>query len=443
MIRRLADQSARWAERWIPDPFVIALLLTGVTFLLALLWSPHSPLQLLEDWHRDFWALLTFGMQMVLILVTGHAFAVSPPIHRLLKALGKRPGTPTQAVVMVSIVALVTGILHWGLALVAGGLIAREVYSALREREIPVSFPVLGAAAYLGLLVWHGGLSGSAPLTVATPNHFLASTIGVIPVTHTLFSPLNLFVTGGLLLLLPILAARLHPAGKDAGDSVFPLLESESLPSPPSETRTPAGALENHPLFHRLFAVAGLLVVFHLWITGRASINLNLVNWTVLFLGLLLHPSARSYVRAVEEASRGAAGIILQFPFYAGILSLMKHSGLMGLFAGWITHVATPRTLPFLSFLSAAVVNIFVPSGGGQWAVQGPLLVEAARLLHVPYAKIVMALAYGDELTNMIQPFWALPLLGITGLRARDLMGYTMVLMLGAAFWMTLGLLLF
>ncbi len=445
MIQSLARRSARWAERWVPDPFVIALGLTGITFVLAAFWTSHRPLQLLMDWHQDFWRLLTFGMQMVLILVTGHAFAVSPPVRRVLVGLGSLPRTPTQAVILVAAVALITGILHWGLALVAGGLIAREVFTGLRRKGIPISFPVLGAAAYLGLLVWHGGLSGSAPLTVATPGHFLADRIGVIPVSRTLFSPLNLFITGGLLMILPWVAARLHPSEPEGEPSQAATSAHETTPDPPADTevRTPARSLERHPLFHRVFALAGLLVLFRLVQTGQATLNLNLVNWTMLFLGLWLHPHALSYVHAVEEAARGAAGIILQFPFYAGILSLMKHSGLMQLFAGWVAHVATPHTLPLFSFLSAAVVNVFVPSGGGQWAVQGPLLVEAARLLHVPYAKVVMALAYGDELTNMIQPFWALPLLGITGLRARDLVGYTLPLMLVAAIWMTVGLLLF
>jgi short-chain fatty acids transporter len=308
---------------------------------------------------------------------------------------------------------------------------------------VRIHYPLVVAAGYVGLMVWHGGLSGSAPLKVTSLADLAgvvgpetAARIGPIAISRTLGSPLNLAIGAGLAVALPgilwLLAPRRAEAMREAPDEVLRVSEEAAADraaagEPP---RTPGERLDRSRLLGLGMAAAGLVWVgVYLAGGGWRRLDPNGVNLAFLFLGMALHGTPARYVRAVEQAVRGCAGIILQFPFYAGIMGLMQGTGLVEVFAGWTNAVATARTLPALTFLAAALVNLFVPSGGGQWAIQGPIVLRAALALDVPPEKVVMALAYGDELTNMLQPFWALPLLGLTGLRAGDIMGYTMVVM--------------
>jgi short-chain fatty acids transporter len=315
---------------------------------------------------------------------------------------------------------------------------AREVGLRGYEKKLPMHYPLLGAAGYAGLAVWHGGLSGSAPLLVATQGHFLADQIGVLPVTETLFSPLNLVVSVALILVLPGVFGLLSPSAPDEMtpiNEVLPnteqLIRARAHPSDATtEEVTFATRLENSVAISMAAGLAGMIVVASHFVGKGFDLNLDIVNFTFLFLGILLHRTPRNYVRAVSEGVKGCAGIILQFPFYSGIMGMMRFSGLVAVIAGWFVAISNEHTYPVLAYVSAGIINIFVPSGGGQWAVQGPVLVEAATTLDVSIPKCVMALAYGDQWTNLFQPFWALPLLGLTGLKARQIMGYCVAVML-------------
>jgi short-chain fatty acids transporter len=326
-------------------------------------------------------------------------------------------------------------LVNWGLGLIVGALLAREMAVASKRRGLRVHYPLLGAAGYTGLLVWHGGLSGSAPLKI-TQTKDLAEILGrtdITPITlaDTLFSPMNLAVCGALLVVVPLILMTMAPA-----DDEIVEIADDPAPSPAAELAsdeplTPAQRLERSPILVWLVAaVSGFYLVRYLGKIGVASIDLNGINLVFLTLGLVLHGSARAYGEAITNGVRGCAGIILQFPFYAGIMGVMALSGLVGVLAQGVIDVANEATFAPLTMISAGLVNLFVPSGGGQWAIQGPLVVQSAEALGVPLGKAVMAFAYGDAWTNMLQPFWALPLLGITGLKARQIVGYTAALML-------------
>jgi short-chain fatty acids transporter len=465
MISRLGLAVSRLFRRTAPDPFVLAVLLTVVTVVLALLLTPAGVGEAIGYWSgladgpgdadaapSGVWTLLAFGMQMCLILVTGHALASSPPMERALGALSALPRTPAQAVALVALVACVLGVLNWGLGLIGGALVARRVGVAAEARGLRVHYPLLAAAGYAGLLVWHGGLSGSAPISMTTGAQ-IARVFGAdsghepVALTQTIFSPLNLGVTGGLLVLAPVLLAAMSPKREEDIEpaSRFGATEARGRIEPEPDKPFLPRLLEDTPIVTILLAA---MLGWWGWAYyrpggghgGIAALTPDSVNLTMLLAGLVLHGTPRRYVRAVEEAARGCAGIILQFPLYAGIMGLMKESGLTALMADAIASAGGERSLPLLTFVSAGVVNLLVPSGGGQWAIQGPIALEAAQSAGVPAAKMVMAVAYGDELTNMLQPFWALPLLAITGVRARDMVGYTAVLMIAAGGWMALGL---
>lgn len=422
MIERLGAAFAAWAERWVPSPFVLALALTLLTFALAVGLTGTSPVEAWAGWGDGFWGFLPFAMQMTLILVTGHALAVSPPARRIVRALADLPQGPRSAAALAAFASVSLSLVHWGLGLVVGALLAREIGLSARRRGVLVHYPMVVAGAYAGFLSWHGGLSGSAPLTVATPGHFLEADIGVIPVGRTLGSTGNLLLCGLLLVAVPLLSAAMAPrsGGRPAPDSLG------------GEDEPPSGGtgLERSPVLGVLFGLAGLgLVVRAFSERGFSALDLNLMNFAFLSLGLLVHGSPESYARAVGEGIRGAAGIVLQFPFYAGILGILTAGGLVDVMSRVFAGAGKDWYL-LSTFLSASLVNLFVPSGGGQWGVQGPIAVHAAQALGVPVERAVMAVAYGDEWTNMLQPFWALALLGVTRLAAKDILGYTTLVML-------------
>ncbi len=438
MIERLGAAFAGWAERRVPSPFVLALGLTLATFVLALTVTRTPAEAAWAGWGAGFWEFLPFAMQMCLILVTGHALAVSPPARRVVGALAGLPRGPRSAAALAAFVSVCLSLVHWGLGLVVGALLAREIGLSARRRGVAIHYPAVVAGAYAGFLSWHGGLSGSAPLTVATPGHFLEDRIGVIPVGATLGSPSNLLLCGLLVVFVPLLAGAMTP--QRGGRPAPPGLE-EAVGEPSAGDPAP-GRLDRSPVLGVIFGVAGLAFVVRAFATrGFAALDLNLVNFGFLFAGLLVHGSPASYGRSVGEGIRGAAGIVLQFPFYAGILGILKAGGLVE----WMTQAfaAAGKDWYLLStFLSASVVNLFVPSGGGQWGVQGPIAVEAAAALGIPVERAVMAVAYGDEWTNMLQPFWALALLGVTRLAAKDILGYTTLVMILTGPFYLLALLL-
>ncbi len=434
MIRRMGDYFSNWAEKYMPDPFLFAVILTFLTLILGVIFTDSSFFDMFKHWNKGFWTLLQFSMQMCLILVTGYALATTKPVRKGIDLLAGIPKTSGGAAALVCAVAIVAAYVNWGLGLIVGALMAREVAIRGYERGIPMHYPLLGTAGYIGLACWHGGFSGSAPLLVATEKHFLVDKIGIVPVSHTLFSPLNIVVAVCLVVLLPCLMRMLtptDPAKMLTVDKVIPDLDTRNKNHEEAgqEERTPAYFLEHSVVISMLIGFMGLVIVGWHFATKGFQLNLNIVNFTFLFVGIILHGRPINYVNAIADGTKGCAGIILQFPFYSGIMGMMKFSGLVLVISGWFVTVSNQATFPILAFLSAGLVNIFVPSGGGQWAVQGPVLVNTAQALGVSIPKTIMALAYGDQWTNLFQPFWALALLGLTGLKARQIMGYAMATM--------------
>ncbi len=454
MLARIGDRLSSIFRATAPDPFVIAVLLTLLTFLLALWRTDMSADQLVSSWSdpsAGVWKFLPFAMQMCLILVTGHTVAASRPVALLLRRLADLPRTGAQAAAMVAFIAASLGVVNWGLGLIAGAIVARDTGRSLTRRDIPHHYPLLVAAGYLGLMTWHGGFSGTAPLMVSTESGIRSvlpagTELAPIPISQTLLSPLNIVVTGGLVVIGVLGMMLMMP--KSGGLMCRP--ESQSDPEPKStnsEERKPVivRTLEETPLVNLLLAALIAWWAFGFYFptgenarSGIMRLSPNEVNLTMLMLGLVLHGSPRSFIAAVEEAARGCAGIIIQFPLYAGIMGMMHTSGLTAQIAGTISASAGPNTLAPLTCVSAGVVNLFVPSGGGQWGVQGPIVIESALATGVDLPKAVLALSYGDQLTNMLQPFWALPLLALTGTKAREIVGYTAIVMILGLIW-TLG----
>jgi len=473
MVSALGLRVSRVFRRYIPDPFVLALLLTLLTAALSLAfgdfpgrsagtWGARATL-LLDSWRSSesgLWRFLAFSMRMCFVLVTGHAIACSPPVRHLLDRMGMLARSARQGAALVAFGACVASLINWGLGLVAGAILALSVARSLHRRGITAHYPLLVGCGFAGFMMWHGGLSGSAPLTMASesamrsamPPYTIELLAGQglgagIPLDLTIFSPLNLGVTLGLLILIPLSAAFLCPT--DPRDIVTiakcapgRLAENHDEPETSQEPWSLADWLEKSPLIAWLAALPLLAAVWRFGVTSELKrFGIDEVNVTMFGVGLILHGSVRSYLAAADEGAKACGGIILQFPLYGGILAMLVASGLDRQLASMFVAAGTERTLPLVVFLIAGVLNFFIPSGGGQWAVQGPVALAAGAHLGVDPGKLVLAVAYGDQITNMLQPFWALPLLAITGARARDIVGYSSLMMCAAGVWIALALL--
>lgn len=435
VFRTIGEISGRIAHRITPDPFAFAIILSVAVGLAGIVLTDNGPIDMAGYWYSGFWDLLTFSMQMVIILVAGHVLATSAPAGRLLARLSLLPRSSSQAILLISCTAIIGGFFNWAVGLVTGAVMAVTVSARARERGIKVHYPLAAASGYMGMLIFGNGFSSSAPLLSNTNDHFLIEEIGLVSLGETILMPSNLITTLIFLVTVPLLLRAMHPAPDDCQEidpELVRAFEADVGPPTSGGGKTLVEKMERSRLVFVPMALVGLGISLWYLTIGTASLDLNSLNFLLVMAGMVLYGTPIAYMRAVERAVHTAAGVILQFPFYSGIMGMMSLSGLVEEFAGGMIAISTQATLPVTALISAGLVNFFVPSAGGQWAVQGPILIEAARALELPMGQMIMAFSYGDQLTNMVQPFWSIPLLGITALHARDLLGYTAVAMVAA-----------
>ena len=444
-------------KKLLPSPFTIAVLLTLMTIILAYFFTESKDEQhlvnILSHWEDGIWnsKLLVFAFQMILILVLGHVLVLSKPVSRLINKLVVYTKCTSTAVLIVSFSTILVAFLNWGLGLIFGAILARKVGEYAQQNGISINYPIVGAAGYVGLMVWHAGISGSAPLDAAgngrvqelLSNSTIANNAEIplqIATNNTIFSYWNLIIFGAVLIIIPLflyfIAKKTSPTTLNLSKYKFDTVTKELVG---------AEKLDHSKLLTYIFGVI-ILFVFGVKYgeeTLQLNFTLNAINFLMLGLALIFHGKFHSFLKALEEAIKGTSGIIIQFPLYFGIMGIMTATGMVTEISDFFVSVANKTTLPIFTFFSAGLVNIFVPSGGGQWVIQGPIVLESAIKLGVSLPKAIMALAYGDQITNMLQPFWALPLLGITKLKAREILPYTLLVMLVGSAIYILGLLIF
>lgn len=454
---KLIEQGFR---RFLPSPFTIAVLLSLFTIFLGMLFAevPEDENALfftLKLWERGIWntGLLVFAYQMMLILVLGHVLVLSGPMKLLIEKITRFATNSANAAVLVLVPTLFIAFFNWGLGLIFGALLARKVGEHAQANKIAINYPLIGACGYAGLMVWHGGISGSAPLKVSEQGHLADLMTGysnasileqlpaLISTAETVFNPSNLII---FLVVVLCCAFTARYLGKNTATAPTHLLIQTSRAENKKQTKG-AERLDRSPILSSIFALLIMLAFLVQYLPFLKQLNLtpNLLNFFMLGLAIILHGNFHKFLAAVEQAISDVSGILIQFPLYFGIMGIMTGSGMISTISDFFVSVSNETTLPLFTFLSAGIVNIFVPSGGGQWAVQGPLVLESALALNVPLNKAVMALAYGDQLTNMLQPFWALPLLGITKLKANEILPYTVLFMFVGGSIYVIGLLLF
>lgn len=487
MLQTLGAFCVRLSHKYVPNPLIFAILLSVVIYLLGITMTDTDPFKMVEHWYGGFWNLLTFGMQMIALLLFGYVLASSPPVRAVVVWAARFPRNSGQAIILITALAMVFAYVNWGLGLIVGAIAAREICKQAKARGVRVHYPLAAAAGFSGLMVFAGGFSATAPLVMNSPGHFLFEQYGLVPISETILTPYNFIIIGVWMLVMPFVYRAMQPApgeteeigdldgeeekpakapsrGGRGGSARAPEASAElvhgayAFPEDPGYVAATQGGgaaaaslsyggaaavleeprpsvaerLENARSLTWIVAAAGLVYITYHFATKGFDLNLNIVNFTLLIAGMIAHKTPIAYVKAVDEGIKSCGQIALQFPFYAGIMGMMSGSGMITIFSDWLVAVSNAYTFPVVALISSAIVNVFVPSAGGQWAIQGPTLMEAARTLGVDYGVTIMAFTYGDQLTNGIQPFWMLPLLGVTFLKAREILGYTAVIMLVA-----------
>lgn len=447
-------------KKFIPSPFTIALLLTIFTILLALIFTKPNmigfgdyTLDILQFWEQGIWssALLEFAYQMMLILVLGHVLVLSRPVSNLIMKITRYCNDTATSAAIVACLTMLVAFFNWGLGLIFGALLARKIAEHAQQNNLKLNYPIVGASGYMGMMVWHGGISGSAPIKINEVGHlsnmmtnnsfeFMHKLPSSIDFSQTIFSLSNLLIFS---VILVVISGMFYVLGKNSQPTEIMLSQYKINQDENISTKT--DRLDNSRILATIFGLLIIITFFYQYFDAIKTLNItpNLINFFMLGLGILFHGSFKNFTKAVGESIADISGILIQFPLYFGIMGIMSSSGMVTQISDFFVSFSTDTTLPIVTFFSAGLVNIFVPSGGGQWVIQGPIVIESALKLGVPLNKAIMALAYGDQITNMLQPFWALPLLGITKLKAKEILPYTLIAMFVGSIIYIFGILLF
>ena len=425
----LAKPFVGLVAKFYPDAFIFVIVLSILTFIFALVFTDTNAINAVTAWGNGLPKLFTFTAQISIIMITAHALAHTEPVENVLNKIGLTPNSSIQAYALVTFISGLASLFAWSFGLIVGGIISKFVAIGCRQKKIRVHYPLLVASAYSGYVIWHMGYSSSAALFVSSENHILKDKIGVIPVTDTIFTSFNITIAILTLFVITVINPLMRPTTKNQIAEVDTnIFKNSTIKIIQKKKLTFAQKVENNKFLSFFFGAVLLFFILFTFVKKGFFLDLNFVSWTFLCLGLLLCNSPLHYVKLVNNAAPTVGPIILQYPFYAGIMGIMSDTGLIQVLANNIVEFSSSGLLGFYSFLSAGLVNMFIPSGGGQWAVQGPVMIEAAQKLGVEPYVVVLGVAYGDQWTNMIQPFWTIPLLAIAGLHMRQIMGYTFVI---------------
>lgn len=430
-LARTAAALGRFSQRWVPSAFSIAVLLTIGTAALAAVTTDATSTKILQAWGSGFWSLLAFAMRMAIVMFAGYMLAVAPSVSRALAALARLPRTPRQAVFFMAMASMVLALVNWGLSIVGSAVLVKFLAQRSYRNGARVDYRLLVACAYFGLgTTWHAGLSASAPLIASTASEPITQQFGVVGIAESILSPFNLGLIGATLALMGALAMALHPT-PEATISIEPArLEALKEFSPPRKPEQGGFAawLDHAPWLGIVLGICALTFVgWRIIDLGWKKIDLDLVNLTFFGLAVLAHRTPASALAAAEQASGVLSGIVFQFPLYAGIYGIFAGTGLTQIIGDFIVRHASASTFPAVIYWYSGIINYFVPSGGAKWTIEAPYILQAAQSMQVSPAKMVLAYAWGDMATDLIQPFWALPLLAVAKLDFKDILGYLLL----------------
>lgn len=441
MINKILMFFVNLMQKYLPDPFTLAWLITLVVCVMALGLTNTGPMDIINYWGGGFFKILAFAMQMTLVLVTGYALAAAPIVHRFLRVIVRIPKTPAQTILFVALASMGLYYLNWGLGLIAGGFLAREAAKEHRDTD----FRLIVTAAFSGIIITHGGLSASVPLVINTPGHTFQAQMGLVPLTQTIFHPQAIFITLTLAIVIPLVCVLMLPK---KGQEIV-TVDADAFSSDDEwkeETKKDlqiADKLDRSVILNLILGVMGAIFLATYFAAKGFNLNVNILIMIFIVLGVFAHGSLIKYSHAMTKGAGTAGGIILQFPFYAGIMGIMEGSGLVNLISDWLLSMSTAQTFEIFCYFSSLIISVFVPSAGGHWVVQAPFMLPAAAELGVEPWKVAMGVAWGESIWNVVCPFWALPLLAIARISLRDLIGFAVLLFLVGNVIAVTGILLF
>lgn len=431
MIRRITNFFVKLVKKYLPDAFTVALLFAVVIFAVGMGVGGQSFGQMLDHWATGFFSMMPFTLQMIMVMFTGHALANSKVVKGGLRRIARIPNNNVQAIALLYAMTFALCYFNWGLGLIGGAIIAKEIAHLKKGMH----FPLLVAVAY-GANNTLLGLSSGIPLIVATSGHFLEAEMGVVPLTETLFAPWNIIITVCNFAVCIAMYVAMAPKGNDPILEADPhLFDEEEIVEVKKDRKemTFSEKMNDSKILALLVVAIGLLYFAKYVMKNGANLDIGTVIILFFVLGMLSYGTPKKYSDAVKESMVACAGIALQFPIYASIMGMMKEAGITDMIANFFISASTAETFPLFTFLSAGLINFMIPGGGSQWAVQGPIMVAAGMELGVEPAKIAISLAWGDVWTNLLQPFWAIPVLAVAKLEIKDVMGYCAVVAIGMA----------
>lgn len=431
--KKMTETFQEFAERWVPDSYVIALVLSVLTFFLALIFTPAGPYKIVQAWGKGFWTLLSFSMQMALIVVTGYALATTPLCKKIITSMCRQPSTASQFYLWGVILAAIGYYLNWGFGLIFAALITKELARQAHQKGIPVDYRLLCGATWTPFFIWSMGLSSSSALLIATPDHFMAKEMGIIPVSQTLFHPYNLILTFLSMVVIILLFYKFLPPSDPSKIKTVaefhPEFLTEGTDSSVSKVdiKTPSQWFTHTPWFSYFIGCMFIVYLFYHFCQMGNSLDINVLNFIFLMMIIFLYGTPAKLLAAVKAATPASWGIILQFPFYAGIFGIMKFTGLVDIISQWIISFSNSETYPAIVAILTNVIGYFIPSGGSKWAIEAPFLIPAGHALGVPDAKTTIAYGFGCDWVGLIQPFFAVPFMAVTGVEFKDFVGYTFI----------------
>lgn len=439
----LITKIAEWSLRFVPDSMVFVLALTIVVYFMALGLTKAGPLEIVDHWVKGFWVLLTFAMQMCVLMITGYVVADSRQVKNFLKKIAQLPKTSTQSIIMFTAVVGVLWWVHWGIGMMVSIMLGRHI--AVVQKGRGIHYAALVAGAYTPIIAANGP-SMAAQLLMATPGNFMEKVAGVIPLSYTTFDVRLLVLNLVLLCTIPVLMAILHPR-KNVVEIDDQLAASFIDVEPEKEDKSKlalAQRWDRSPWLMTIVGLVGLYWVFKFfYIKGIMNLDLNTLNFTFLVIGVILHRTPMSFMESVKRAVGTVYGVIIQFPFYAGIFGMISYSGLAQVIGGWFIAISTPATYPWIVFVYSSILNFFVPSGGSKFVVEAPYILPAAQQLGANMPMVINAYTSGDMLTNLLQPFWALPILGAFKVTFREILPYSLIVCVWGFIIISCGYLIF
>ena len=434
MLWRLSKKFQFAADRIIPDSFVFCVILTLLAFIASLAMTPAGPEKIVLGWYNGLWTMIAFAFQMSFMVVCCGAAAKAPLVEKFLSRAAQIPKTPSAAMVLLLVFGFVSSLINWAFSTILTPIFAMQLSRNVKG----LHFPLMIAAGYTTMVLGQTWCpSASLYALVATKGHFLEKSIGTFSQDVTVYNPVNTVLFFILVATVIFLGVFTRPPENEV-IMYNPGVEEKVVAVQEEAEVTLADKMNGSRILMLIIGAAGLFVIGDSILKKgiMKSLDFNFVIFLFLTLNAFLYNTPKKFVDAFKDTMRSASEVMLQFPFYGGIMGMMMASGLGKVLADLLIRIASQDTIYMYSFLSAAFVNLFIPSQGGQWIVQGPILMEAGKAMNANLPLIMNAFVAGDEVTNLLQPLYVIPALALVGMKLKEVWGFMAFI---CTFWLVIA----